>query len=135
MSPKIRAVLGVLAGMVSGTIVIGGIEMFNPLGVPAGTVLETNEQLEAYMKTLPFTAFLPLLVALFLGAGVAGFVANWICKPTKYRPAMIAGLGLFVAGVMNLIAIPHPLWFSIVSSLLTLLGAWAGGKAVGRTAN
>lgn len=108
--------------------------MFNPLFVPDDTVLETNEQLAVYLKPLHFTAFIPLLLAIFLGAAVAGFVANWISKPTQYRPALIAGFGLFVAGLMNLLAIPHPIWYGIASSLLYFVGAWLGGKAVTKTA-
>jgi hypothetical protein len=40
---------------------------------------------------------------------------------------LIVGALLTVGGVINLIMLPHPLWFSAASLLTYLPMAWAGG--------
>jgi len=128
MNPRIRAALAVLAGVVVGGLVIGLIEMASPYRPPEGLDLQDRAALGQWINTLPFGAFGWLLVAYFLGSVASGFVANWLSKPTGYRPALIAGFGLFIAGLMNLLAIPNPIWFGVASSLIYFLGAWIGGR-------
>lgn len=124
--------LAVAAGIVAGAVVIFLVEMFSPHTPPEGLDLTDKAKLGEWILTLPISAFAILLLAYFLGAAVGGWVTNLICAPTKYRPALVVGFGLFVAGLMNLIAIPHPMWFSIVSSLTYFAGAWIGGRVVNR---
>jgi uncharacterized membrane protein YjjB (DUF3815 family) len=128
MNPRIRAALAILAGVVVGGLVIGLIEMASPYRPPEGLDLNDRSALGHWISSLPFGAFGLLLLAYFLGSMAGGFVTNWLSKPTRYRPALIVGFALFVAGLMNLIAIPHPVWFTIASSLLYFLGAWLGGR-------
>jgi MFS family permease len=128
MNPKFTAMFAVLAGILSGGLVISLIEMASPHTPPAGLNLNDAEKLGAWIATLPISAFLILMLAYFLGSAVGGYVANRVAAKSHYRPALIVGFGLFVAGIMNLIAIPHPLWFSITSSLIYFVGAWIGGK-------
>ncbi len=133
MNPKLTAMFAVLAGILSGGIVISLVEMASPHTPPAGMNVNDADQLSAWIATLPASAFLILLLAYFLGSAVGGWVANRIAAKSHYRPALIVGFGLFVAGIMNLIAIPHPLWFSILSSLIYFVGAWIGGRMVARS--
>lgn len=46
---------------------------------------------------------------------------------------MVVGVLLLAFGIMNLVAIPHPMWFTIVSVLAFLPAAYAGALAVRRT--
>ena len=41
---------------------------------------------------------------------------------------------LFGAGLVNLMTIPHPVWFWVASSALYWLGAWSGAQAAGTAA-
>lgn len=132
MNPKFTAMFAVLAGILSGGLVISLVEMASPHTPPAGMNVNDAEKLSEWIATLPVSAFLILLLAYFLGSAVGGWVANRLAAKSHYRPALIVGFGLFVAGIMNLIAIPHPLWFSILSSLIYFAGAWIGGRMVAR---
>lgn len=132
MNPKLKATLAVLAGIFSGGLVIGLGEMASPYVPPVGTNINDTSKMGEWINTLPFAAFLYLLLSYFLGAAIGGWVSNRLSISTHYRPALLVGFGLFVAGLMNLIAIPHPLWFSIASSLIYFAGAWIGGRSVSR---
>ncbi|MBP6811102.1 MAG: hypothetical protein KA138_06265 [Saprospiraceae bacterium] len=132
MNPKFIALLAVLLGILAGGIVIAGVEMISPHSPPAGMNVNDPAKLGEWIATLPMSAFAILLLAYFLGAAVGGWVANRVAAKSHYRPALIVGFGLFVAGLMNLISIPHPMWFAVVSSLIYFAGAWIGGRVVPR---
>lgn len=132
MNPKLKAVLAVLAGILAGGLVIGLAEMVSPYEPPVGTNINDAEKIGEWIKTLPASAFMFLLLSYFLGAAVGGWVANRLASTTHYRPALLVGFGLFVAGLLNVLAIPHPLWFSLVSSVIYFAGAWIGGRSVRR---
>ena len=127
MNPKLRTILAVVVGILVGAIVIFAVELFSPHQPPADLDINDKAKFAEWVKTLPFSAFFILLLAYFLGSVVGGWVTNLVAGG-RYRPALVTGLGLFVAGVMNLIAVPHPLWFAIVSSLTYFAGAWIGGR-------
>ncbi len=131
MNPKLRVILAVVAGLVAGAIIIALIQMFSPYQPPADLDVNDKAKLAEWVKTLPLSAFFIVLLSYFLGAVLGGWLTNLIALPTRYRPALVTGFGLFVFGVMNLVAIPHPTWFAIVSSLMYFVGAWAGGRLIG----
>lgn len=128
MNPKLRTIVAVVAGILAGAVVIFAVELFSPHQPPADLDLNDKEKLGEWVKALPLSAYFILLLAYFLGSVTGGWVTNSIAGPLRYRPAMLTGFGLFVAGLMNLIAIPHPLWFAAVSSLMYFVGAWIGGR-------
>jgi MFS family permease len=132
MNPKLRIILAVLAGLVVGSILIALVQLFSPYQPPADLDMNDKTKLAEWVKTLPLSAFFIVLLSYFLGSVAGGWLTNLIAAPAKYRPALVTGFGLFVAGVMNLLAIPHPTWFAIVSSLIYFIGAWAGGRLVGK---
>ena len=128
MNPRFKAVLAVVAGLVTGSLLILVLELLSSERPPDGIDITDKVAMKAWIDTLPMKAFVILLLVYFLGAIAAGYVANVVARSTKYRPALIAGAGLLVSGIMNLIDIPHPMWFAVVSSLLFLAGAWVGGR-------
>ncbi len=130
MNPKLKTALAVVAGIITGGIVIAVVETLTAEKPPEGLDFNNKEQMAEYVKGLPFKAFGFLMLAYFLGSVAAGYVANLIARSAGYQPALIAGFGLFVVGAINLIMIPHPLWFAVVSSLLYFAGAWIGGRMV-----
>lgn len=130
MNPKIRVILAVIAGIVAGSIIIFIVQMASPHQPPADLDITDKTKFAEWVNSLPMSAFLIVLLSYFLGSVAGGWVANKIAAPTYYRPALVAGFGLFVMGLINLITIPHPMWFAIVSSLLYFLGAWVGGRMV-----
>lgn len=132
MNPKLRALFAVLAGILAGGLVIMLVEMLSPHTPPVGMNINDPAKMSEWIATLPMSAFALLLLAYLLGSAVGGWVANQVAAKSHYRPALLVGFGLFVAGVMNLIAIPHPMWFAVASSIIYFVGAWIGGRVVNR---
>ena len=54
---------------------------------------------------------------------------------TFYFMAAVLGLLFLLAGIANLMMIPHPVWFAVMDVLLylpmALTGSWLAGKAIG----
>jgi hypothetical protein len=71
-----------------------------------------------------------VLLAYATGAFGAGYVAAKTAKDQQMLMALIAGFILLIFGVVNLMEIPHPLWFAIASLILYLPIAWLGSKLV-----
>jgi hypothetical protein len=124
-----RAFVAIFVGLFAGFAVIFLLEMMIPWHPPQELNQEDRQQLGIWIAGLPLTAFLTLALIYFLGSAVGGYVTNKIAVPTRYRPALLTGFGLFTAGAANFWSIPHPLWFMVLASLLYFAGAWIGGRA------
>lgn len=132
LSSKERAFAAIFAGLAAGFVSILLLEMLSPFHPPANIDPENPAQLAEWMQSLPGTAYLFLLLAYSLGALIGGFATNKVAAASPYRPALITGVGLAVTGFLNQMAMPHPLWFTIAAALVSLLGAWWGGRLVRR---
>lgn len=87
-----------------------GIDMANP------------EAVNTYIKSLPATAFIILLLGYFSGSFVCGFVIRRITKDADNTPAILAGVGLTTVGIVNFFSFDHP-WWVIVIGILTFIPA------------
>lgn len=92
--------------------------------MPAGLDTGDLEALRDYIASMPMGAYLMVMagwvVATFVGAIVAGKLGTaeaWIF------PTVVGGF-VFAATTANLIAIPHPHWFTAVSLTAILVSAW-----------
>jgi hypothetical protein len=127
-----RYVLPVIAGAITGMILIAigefGIYYLYPL--PPGTRVNDADSLAVAMKLMSPNAFVLLLVNYFIASFCAGLVATLVAKRTTLRPALVVGLVLTLAGLYNVIYMPHPLWFSIVNLLIYIPAAYLGYRSV-----
>ena len=116
----INRVLSILSGVIAGAIVIGILERVSLSMHPMPEGLDPTDRvaLSNYIAGLPLSAFLTILMTHAMGALAGGFVASKLAKIQKRSAAMFAGLILLVAGVLNLVSIPHPLWFSIADVIV-----------------
>jgi MFS family permease len=121
-----KQVLAVLAGLVVGVLVIflaQAIEMaiFPP---PANFDPNDPEQVKQLMQNASTLSLVLVLVGYFLGAFIGGLVATNIIKGTTWMPALLVGTVLTVLGLINLLAIPHPLWFTIFGLVIYFAGSF-----------
>jgi hypothetical protein len=128
MSPVVRRILAVLAGMVAAVVVITLVEvvsgrMYPP---PAGVNLQDPEAMRAFAATLPVGAFLMVLLSYALGAFVGGWVAGWRAPTAWPLPPAVIALFLTLGSVMNLRAIPHPGWFWAANLVVVVVLPFAG---------
>lgn len=129
MSPILRNILAVLAGLVIGGSVNMALIMVSGdvIPPPPGANLTTAEGLQAAMPLMrPIHFLMPFLahaLGTLFGAGVAGFIAR------NMRPALVVGGFFLLGGIMAVMQIPAPIWFDITDLTLAYLPmAWAGWK-------
>ena len=129
----IRDILAALAGIAIAVLIVFIATELNHTVYPPPPQLDFSDPdaLRPFIATLPIGAFLLLMggwvVGTFVGSVIAGRIGT--AKPWVY-PAIVGGL-VFTATVANLLAIPHPLWFSITALIGIVASAWlANGVAV-----
>ncbi|MEO5880758.1 MAG: hypothetical protein ABIR22_11440 [Candidatus Eisenbacteria bacterium] len=131
----LRRLLGVLAGLVAGAIVVALIEglghaLWPP---PAGADLRDPEQLKALIPSLPIGA----LIAVVLGWAMGSFSGGWMAATISrdFRMALVVGFILLCMGVVTMVQIPHPLWMWVMGVALPLPAAWFGARLAPKTAS
>jgi hypothetical protein len=134
MSPVIRRAASVVVAVAGALIIITLAEgvsgrLYPP---PANLDLTSAEVLRQYVESLPVAALLIVLA----GYGIAGFVGGWLAtrlsNTTLLRPAVAVAAVLLGGSIMNLRAIPHPLWFWLANLLLVVLMPLAGARVASR---
>ncbi|MGH8015959.1 MAG: hypothetical protein ACREBV_07200 [Candidatus Zixiibacteriota bacterium] len=126
----IRKILAVLAGVITAFVVVILVEAISALVYPPppGLDMTDTEAMKEYVKTLPTGAFLFVLAGWTIAAFVGGLVAGFIAKTKPMLFAWIVGGVILLAGIYNLVVIPHPTWFSISAVVLILLVSFLAGK-------
>ena len=122
----IRNPIAVIAGLVIAFVLILLVEKIGHTIYPPPADLDFSDPdaVRPYIATLPVFALLFPMFAWFIGTFVGSVVA---CLLGTARPIIFAGVvGVLVlaATIANLIVIPHPLWFSILSVIGIVVSAW-----------
>jgi len=128
----IRNIAALIAGIVTAFASIYLIEMLGHTIYPPPADLDFSDPaaIRPYIATLPIIALLFPMFGWFVGTLTGSLVADLFGDAKPYVFAGIVG-GLVLAGtIANLIMIPHPLWFSIIS----LLGIIASALLANRIA-
>lgn len=136
MKKPVRSILAVVVGMLVAFVIIAlvqvvGMRVYPP---PAGMDLTNPESIQAAMAQVPLGALLFVLLAYAAGSVAGGWVAARFAPHSRMMHAMIVGAILLGAGIMNMMAIPHPGWFWAAAIAIYLLGAWSGGSAASKAA-
>ena len=124
----IRALVGVFAGLAVAMVmvyVLQGIgQQIYPL--PAGLDPAGREAFAAAVDAMPVMALVLILVSYSLGT----FTGAWVAARVGDRPfyAFLVGGIMTMAGMGNLLAVPHPLWFTITGALVFLPSAWLASR-------
>lgn len=124
MNSNVRMILGIVAGVVVGGLVVflvesAGHAMFPP---PVGTDLSNPEAMKTLIASLPAGAIVMLLLGWFLGALAGAVTAKVIAK--RDMAAWIVGVIFVALTASNFIYIPHPVWMMAAGVALPLLAAW-----------
>jgi len=129
MHPNLRFALAVLAGLISGGLIIAGIEAIGHFFFPLPEEF-TFDALCEYFKDAPLMTFVFPLLAWTIGALISGVIAKLIYRANN-KPAFIAGLIQLVFVLINLIVIGcHPLWMEIAGALLPVPMAMLGSRLI-----
>ncbi len=132
-NPVVRIVLGVILGFIAGSILMQLVHtLCQPLYPPPEGLdpsdMDQWEETKAWMKTLPSGAYVVAMLAHWLGTVAGAALAMLIAGRRTLHPAVIIGILFTLAGIANLIMMPHPAWFPFVDLLGYLPLAWFIGK-------
>lgn len=131
MSPILRNILAVIAGIVIGGAVNMGIIMISGSVIPPpeGADMTTTEGLKESMHLMQPKHFIMPFLAHALGTLVGAIVAAAIATGRKMTLAMVVGLLFLAAGISNVVMLPSPGWFNALDLILAYIPmAWVGGK-------
>lgn len=136
MSSLARNILALLAGAIVAIVVIGLVQTAAHFLYPPPPGLDYNnpEVLKKVMMEAPVGALLMVLLSYFAGTFLGSWVAARLAADAPARQAYLIGGMMLISGLMNLFAIPHPLWFWIGSVAVFVAAAWLGGKTGARKA-
>lgn len=118
--------LAILAGFVSASIVMVIIETIGHQLYPPPANINDPEVMKAFVANMPLWAFLFIILAYFVGSIVGGLVTSLIAKENQFMATMILGAILTVLGIINLLMIAHPIWFTIVCLATFFAGTYLG---------
>lgn len=110
----LRLVLGVIAGVVSGFVVIYAVEQVGYQIWPVATELDLKDKAAAaaYLAGMPLGALITVMVAWILGAYAASMVGLLVAGRRRVAGVIPAAV-IFAATVLVLFMLPHPLWMAI----------------------
>lgn len=93
---------------------------------PADLNFADAEAMRDYVATLPYGALLFVAAAWFTGATAGTCAACAIGAARPMYMAVVVGGVVFIAASINLLMIPHPIWFSVLGLAGILVGAALG---------
>ncbi|MAE27404.1 MAG: hypothetical protein CMJ87_00285 [Planctomycetes bacterium] len=133
----IKNIVAVLVGLAVGmgvNMALISLNAYVLFPMPGGTDMYNQEQMAAYVASLPAVAFLVVMVAHLGQSFVGGRVAARLGATRPMLLAMIVGWLTLAAGVANLISLPGPLWMWIEVPLYLVVARKAGQLEVARRA-
>jgi hypothetical protein len=124
MSPLIRKLLAIIAGVVVGGIVVflsetAGHSLYPP---PSDINVKDPADLQRLMDVMPVQAKILVVAAWFLGAFAGAWTANRISGLSQ--TGWIVGLIFALLSIMTVISIPHPVWMTACAIILPFAAAW-----------
>ena len=129
-----RSALAVLAGMIVAGVLIAAVESVSSaiFPLPPGLDIHDHEAMRQHIDTLPIGAFLMVLAAWAIGSFGGSWVAARLATRARLVHGLIIGALFLLAGVLNMLMIPHP-WWMWAGGILALAGcSYLGARLAGR---
>ncbi len=122
MNAILRNILAVVVGVILGSIVNMAIIMVSGsiIPPPAGAHTTTMEGLKASMHLFEPKHFLMPFLAHAIGTFIGALAAGFIAQSHKMKFSLAIGVLFLVGGIINVLLLPSPLWFTV----LDLAGAY-----------
>lgn len=116
INPTVKNIFAVIAGVVAGGALNMGIILISSsiIPPPEGANLTTMEGLKESMHLLEPKHFIMPFLAHALGTLLGAFLAATIATTQKMRFALGIGAWFMFGGILNILMLPSPLWFTIV---------------------
>lgn len=130
MNPRVRSVLGVVAGVVVAALVTAAIEWLGGRLHPMPVTVDPSDpsDMAAWVETLPTGAFMIVLAAWLAGTFVGGLVASLVARTRPLFHSGIVGVFILAATIANFVMIPHPTWLVATAVVCIPLAAWLASR-------
>ncbi len=127
-----RSVLAVLAGAIVAGLLIAAVESVSSAiyPLPPGIDLHDHEAMRRHIDQLPIGAFLFVLGAWAIGSFGGSWVAARLAGRARIVHGLVVGALFLLAGVLNMLLIPHP-WWMWVGGIAALAGCSYLGARLG----
>ena len=108
-----RTFLATLVGIITAVLVMFLLESLGHilLPLPEHLAADINEIIK-HPELIPAPILISVLISHILGLFTGLMVASFIDKETLYPLFLIGGF-LFIGSIATVLALPHPLWFTI----------------------
>ena len=126
----VKSIIAVVLAVLLAGVVIAAVQLVNTqiFPLPPGVDFNDREAMSRAVSSMPAGGFVLLLLSYTLGALAGGWLAARMAPRRPLLHAMIVGVLLLAAGVMNFVSIPHPLWVTVLGLLIFLPMAWLGAS-------
>jgi hypothetical protein len=116
MKPIVRNILAIIAGLIAGSFVNMGIIMISGSIIPPpdGVDNTTMEGLKAGMHLFQPKHFLFPFLAHAIGTFAGALLTAIVAIKHKMLCALIVGAFFMIGGIINILMLPSPTWFTIV---------------------
>ncbi|NNK10941.1 MAG: hypothetical protein HKP08_06320 [Flavobacteriaceae bacterium] len=138
MNPILRNVLAVIAGLVLGSAVNMFFISLNGrvISLPEGADVSTMEGLKESMSLFEPKHFIFPFLAHAIGTLIGAYFAAKIAATKKMLFAMVVAIGFLIGGIMNVISLPAPAWFSTLDLVVAYIPmGWLGGRLGSKHSN
>ena len=133
----LKRVLAVFVGIMFGGLVVWAVEMLGHSLYPPPANFDFNDKnaLDAFITNAPFGSKLFIIIAYASGSFIGGLITQLIAQTKTNTPSLITGTFLMIAGIMNMLNIPHPLWMVISCVAVFIPFAYLGGFVIRKKPN
>lgn len=131
MKPILRNILAVVGGLIVGNVVNMGLVILGPsvIAIPEGADFSTPEGLKESMPLLSAQHFIFPFLAHALGTLAGAFVAAKIAVSHQMKLALAIGCFFLLGGIMMVVLVGGPIWFTVIDLLLAYLPmSYLGGR-------
>jgi hypothetical protein len=125
-----RSIVAVVVGAIVGAAVILGLQYLSSLvfPLPAGTDPSDPESMAAAVAKMPVGALLALVFCYLIGTTVGAAAGARVSPSHPLLHGILVGLVFLAGGIANFLAIPHPWWVIVASSVAFCVAPFIGAK-------
>lgn len=124
-----KKILATIVGLVAAAAVILVFEFLGEMFFPSPSSANITDikSLKANMDLIPAGSLVFVILAHFLGI-LSGMVVTTYVSRESLVPGLVVGGILVIATLINLFAMPHPVWFFVADLIAVILGFITGHK-------
>lgn len=137
MNPILKNFIAVVIGLIVGGAINMGVILISDsiIPPPPGADVTTTEGLIASMHLFEPKHFIMPFLAHAIGTLVGALITALMAANNNMKLAMLIGLFNLVGGIMAIMTLPAPIWFSALDAIgayipMAYLGGWIATKKI-----